>query len=102
MHDTGAQGWCTGKIQRDGVGRKAGRGIGMGNKCKSMADSCQCMAKKHYNIVISPQRIKINGKKTKTKTNSNFFLMLSALQDIGRLWAKMFIKFIVKLTQRRF
>ena len=102
MHDTGAQGWCTGKIQRDGVGRKAGRGIGMGNTCKSMADSCQCMAKKHYNIVISPQRIKINGKKTKTKKHSNFFLMLSALQDIGRLWAKMFIKFIVKLTQRRF
>ena len=22
-----------------------GRGIGMGNTCKSMADSCQCMAK---------------------------------------------------------
>ena len=31
--------------------RQAGGGIGMGNTCKSMADSCQCMAKKHYNIV---------------------------------------------------
>ena len=25
--------------------REAGGGIGMGNTCKSMADSCQCMAK---------------------------------------------------------
>ena len=45
MHETGAQGWCTGKIQRDGMGREAGGGIGMGNTCKSMADSCQYMAK---------------------------------------------------------
>ena len=26
-------------------GREVGVGIGMGNTCKSMADSCQCMAK---------------------------------------------------------
>ena len=45
MHETGAQGWCTGKTQRDGMEREAGGGIGMGNTCKSMADSCQCMAK---------------------------------------------------------
>ena len=45
MHDTSAQGWCTGKTQRDGMGREAGVGIGMGNTCKSMADSCQCMVK---------------------------------------------------------
>ena len=30
---------------RGGMGREAGGGIGMGNTCKSMADSCQCMAK---------------------------------------------------------
>ena len=40
-----AQGWCTGKTQRDGMGREVGAGIRMGNTCKSMADSCQCMAK---------------------------------------------------------
>ena len=40
-----ADGWCTGKTQRDGVGREVGGGIGMGNTCKSMADSCQCMTK---------------------------------------------------------
>ena len=45
MHETSAQGWCTGKTQRDGMGKEAGVGIGMGNTCKSMADSCQCMAK---------------------------------------------------------
>ena len=45
MHETSAQGWCTGKTQRDGMGRGGGRGIGMGNTCKSMADSCQRMAK---------------------------------------------------------
>ena len=45
MHETSAQGWCTGKTQRDGMGREVGGGIGMGNTCKSMADSCQCMAK---------------------------------------------------------
>ena len=39
------EGWCTGKTQRDGMGREAGGGIGMGNTCKSLADSCQCMAK---------------------------------------------------------
>ena len=49
MHETSAQGWCTGKTQRDGMRREVGGGIGMGNTCKSMADSCQC--KNHYNTV---------------------------------------------------
>ena len=45
MRETSAWGWCTGKTQRDRVEREVGGGIGMGNTCKSMADSCQCMAK---------------------------------------------------------
>ena len=45
MHETSAQGWCTGKTQRDGMGREVGGGIGMGNTCKSMAYLGQCMAK---------------------------------------------------------
>ena len=45
MHEMGAQGWCTGKTQRDQVEREVGVGIGMGNTCKSMADSCQCTTK---------------------------------------------------------
>ena len=35
----------TGKTQSDGMGREVGGRIVMGNTCKSMADSCQCMAK---------------------------------------------------------
>ena len=45
MHETSAQGWCTGKTKRDGMGREVGGEMGMGNTCKSMADSHQCMAK---------------------------------------------------------
>ena len=45
MHETSARAWCTGKAQRGRVEREAGGGIGMGNTCNSMADSCQCMAK---------------------------------------------------------
>ena len=45
MHETSARAWCTGKTQRNGMEREVGGGIGMGNTCKSMADSCQCMAK---------------------------------------------------------
>ena len=45
MHETSAQAWCTGKTQRDRVEREVGGGIGMGNTCKTMADSCQSMTK---------------------------------------------------------
>ena len=45
MHETSARAWCTGKTQRDRVERDVGGGIGMGNTCKSMADSYQCMTK---------------------------------------------------------
>ena len=45
MHETSAHAWCTGKTQRDSVEREVGGGIRMGNTCKSMADSCQCMTK---------------------------------------------------------
>ena len=45
MHETSARAGCTGKTQKDGVEREVGGGIGMGNTCNSMADSCQCMIK---------------------------------------------------------
>ena len=44
MHETSARDWSAGKTQRDGMEREDGGGIRMGNTCKSMADSCQCMA----------------------------------------------------------
>ena len=31
--------------------REVGGGIGMGNTCNSMADSCQSMTKTHCNVV---------------------------------------------------
>ena len=45
MHETSARTWCTGRTQRDRVKREVGGGIRMGNICKSMANSCQCMTK---------------------------------------------------------
>ena len=45
MRETSAQAWCTGKTQRDGMGREVGVGIGMGNTSISMADSCLCVTK---------------------------------------------------------
>ena len=45
MHETSAWAWYTGKTQRNRVEREVGGGIGIGNRCNSMADSCQCMTK---------------------------------------------------------
>ena len=45
MHETSARARCTGKTQRDWVEKEVGGGIRMGNTCKPMADSCQCMTK---------------------------------------------------------
>ena len=45
MHETSARTWCTGKTQRDRAEREVGGWIGMGNTCKSMANSCKCMKK---------------------------------------------------------
>ena len=39
------QGWCTGMTQGDGMGREVGGRLSMGNTCKSMVDSYQCIAK---------------------------------------------------------
>ena len=36
---------------RDGLEREVGEGFRMGNTCISMADSCQCMAKKTATIL---------------------------------------------------
>ena len=45
MHETSDRAWCTGKTQRERVEGEVGEGIGMGNTCKSMANSSQCMTK---------------------------------------------------------
>ena len=45
VYETSARTWCPGKTQRNWVEREVGGGVGIGNTCKSMADSCQCMTK---------------------------------------------------------
>ena len=45
MPETSARAGCTGKTWRIRVVREVGRGIGTGNTCKSLADSCQCMTR---------------------------------------------------------
>ena len=64
MHETSAQTWCTGKTQRDRVEREVGGGIGMGNTCKSMANSCQCMTK--TTTILKKKKLR---KKLKKQTN---------------------------------
>ena len=45
MHETSAQTWCTRKTYGQWVEREVGGGIRMGNTCKPMAVSFQCMTK---------------------------------------------------------
>ena len=62
MHETSARTWCTRKTQRDWVEWEVGGGIGMGNTCKPMAVSFQCMTKpttikkKRTNVFILVQQ----------------------------------------------
>ena len=56
----GAWGWCTGLTLRDGMGREVGEVFRMGNTCKPMADSYECMAEPlQYCKVISLQLNKL-------------------------------------------
>ena len=62
MHETSAQGWCTGKTQRDGMGREAGGG----NRTHVnpwLIHVNVWQKPLQYCKVISLQLIKINGKK---------------------------------------
>ena len=73
MHETSARAWCTGKTQRNQVEREVEGGIGMGNTCKPMADSYQCMTKPLQCCkVISFRLIKINEKKKDTEENKRY------------------------------
>ena len=65
MHETSAQGWCTGKTQRDGMGREVGEGIRMGTYVYPWLIHVNVWQKKplQYCKVITLQLIKINEKK---------------------------------------
>ena len=62
-------------------GEGVGGGIGMGNTCKSMADSCQCMAKPlQYCKVISLQLIKIKEKINKEEWKKKILVVGSSVK----------------------
>ena len=64
MHETSVRAWCTGKTQRNWVEREVGGGIGMGNTCKPLAVSFQCMTKSTTNKKKMKKKLK---KKIKIK-----------------------------------
>ena len=66
MHETSAQGWCTGKTQRDGMEREAGGGSGWGTHVNPWLIHVNVWQKPlQYCKVISFQLIKINKKEKK-------------------------------------
>ena len=100
MHETSARTWCTGKTQRDWVEREVGGGIGMGNTCKSMADSCQCMTKtttikekqlkeKNKEVVFFPLYILISFVKDKVSIGS--WIYLWALYSVPLIYISVFV-----------
>ena len=67
QHQTSARTWCTGKTQRERVEREVGVGIGMGNTCKPMAVSFQCMTKSTTNKNNNNKKIKRRKLKKKKR-----------------------------------
>ena len=51
MHETSAQGWCTGKTQRDGMGREVGGGVQDGEHMQIHGWFMTMYGKNHHNIV---------------------------------------------------
>ena len=63
MHETSAQDWCTGKTQRDGMGREVGGGSGWGIHVNPSLIHVNVWQKPvQYCKVIRLQLIKINEK----------------------------------------
>ena len=76
MHETSARTWCTGKTQRDRVEREVGGGIRMGNTCKPMAVSFQCMTKSTTIKNNNNKKIKIKFSQLKKKKSTVSWLYL--------------------------
>ena len=51
VHETNAQGWCTGMTQRDGMGREVGGGVQDGEHRYTHGWFMSMYGKNHYNIV---------------------------------------------------
>ena len=79
MHETSARTWSIGKTQREWVEREVGGGIGMGNTCKPLAVSFQCMTKSTTN----KKKKKEGKKKEKKKKKPNVFFHLSIIKTFA-------------------
>ena len=66
MHETSVQGWCTGKTQRDQMGKEAGGGSGWGTHVNPWLIHVGVWQKPlQYCKVVSLQLMKINEKERK-------------------------------------
>ena len=80
MHETSARGWCSGKTQRDGMGREVRGGSGWGTHVNPWLIHVNVWQKPlQYCKVISLQLIKINGKKIIICLYISFFRFFSIM-----------------------
>ena len=71
MHETSAQGWCTGKTQREGMEREVEGGLGWGTHVNPWLIHVSVWQEPlQYCAVISLQLIKINGINKLIKLNN--------------------------------
>ena len=84
MHETSARTWCTGKTQRERWRGRWEGGIGMGNTCKPMAVSFQCMTKSTTNKKKILNNSKVNY--TIRKQNFSSKVMLCLKKDLVYLY----------------
>ena len=81
MHWEDPEGWME---------REAGGGIGMGNTCTSMADSCQCIAKTTTIKKKDKAKEKMLMKKHKIQTRNNYrnngYLKMNEIVIKNRKW----------------
>ena len=75
MHETGAQGWCTGMTQRDGMGREVGGGFRWGTHANTWLIHVNVWQKPlQYCKVISFQLIRNKGKKKAYPGNTDLVM----------------------------
>ena len=79
MHETSAPTWCTGKTQGERVEREVGGVIGMGNTCKPMAVSFQCMTK----FTTKKKKKKHCYSKKKKKCKFQYYKQSSCLLELS-------------------
>ena len=86
VHERSARTWCTGKTQRDQVEREVGGGIGMGNTCKPMVVSFQCMTKSTTIKKKNKKKRKTHKMYKSTNTHTQKIIRLSRKRtEVGAL-----------------